>query len=84
MLGAGLQFGRSRGDDRFYNPAKARSARKNKKPALEPVASPSCNLDRFLESILPSAPAQYLSKVNSTLGTLLSDFTNLCVDVFLL
>ncbi|KAK2968992.1 hypothetical protein RJ640_021909, partial [Escallonia rubra] len=29
MLGAGLQFGRSRTEDRFYNPAKARSARRN-------------------------------------------------------
>lgn len=94
MLGAGLQFGRSRGEDRFYNPAKARSARRghlnldhlqralsdatasqskssvaskeseNKQPAaLEPVASPLCNLERFLESIIPSVPAQYPSKV---------------------
>ncbi|KAL8241880.1 hypothetical protein R6Q59_012182 [Mikania micrantha] len=31
MLGAGLQFGRSRtGEDRFYNPAKARRNRQNK------------------------------------------------------
>lgn len=30
MLGAGLQFGRSRGgEDRFYNPAKARRNRQN-------------------------------------------------------
>ncbi|KAM7487663.1 hypothetical protein LguiB_025147 [Lonicera macranthoides] len=112
MLGAGLQFGRSRGDDRFYNPAKARSARRNSsnldnfrralsdvtatqspstkdktvastayrepgspekleeelpkpvaEPALEPpVGSSLCNLDRFLESVVPSVPAQYLSK----------------------
>ena len=111
MLGAGLQFGRSRGEDRFYNPAKARSARRNqlnqdqirrspidvaesqsptvkekalsspayREPenssepeeppkhvilqAMEPVASPLCNLERFLESITLAVPAQYLSKV---------------------
>lgn len=111
MLGAGLQFGRSRGEDRFYNPAKARSARRNQLnrdqirrspidvtenqspavkekalsspvyrepenkseleeppkhvvlPAVEPVASPLCNLERFLESITLAVPVQYLSKV---------------------
>lgn len=114
MLGAGLQFGRNRGDDRFYNPAKARSARRNSlndnlrralsdvtasqsppptkdktvastaysepeslekledeppkpvaEPPLEPpaVGSSLCNLDRFLESVVPSVPAQHLSKV---------------------
>ncbi|KAF2322559.1 hypothetical protein GH714_018858 [Hevea brasiliensis] len=31
-------------------------------PALEPVVSPLSNLERFLESITPSVPAQYLSK----------------------
>jgi hypothetical protein len=103
MLGAGLQFGRSRGEDRFYNPAKARSARRNSynednlrravsdisvsqsppikekpvvvaepdsepplkhvaEPDLEPVTSSLCNLDRFLEFVVPSVPAQYLSK----------------------
>lgn len=30
-------------------------------PASEP--SPLCNLERFLESVTPSLPAQYLSKV---------------------
>uniref|UniRef100_A0A5B6YXJ2 DUF789 domain-containing protein n=1 Tax=Davidia involucrata TaxID=16924 RepID=A0A5B6YXJ2_DAVIN len=108
MLGAGLQFGR--GEDRFYNPAKARRNRQNRqnqdqlrraqsdvtvsqspsikdKPvvspvkrepenraeseeppnpiavsALEPVVSPLCNLERFLESVTPSVPAQYPSK----------------------
>ncbi|KAM3692982.1 hypothetical protein ACJW31_08G130500 [Castanea mollissima] len=29
MLGTGLQFGRARGEDRFYNPAKARRAHQN-------------------------------------------------------
>lgn len=103
MLGAGLQFGRSRGgEDRFYNPAKARRNRQNQdnlrraqsdvtasqspaattayrepenragqvepsKPLavtpLEPVAaSPLCNMERFLESVTPYVPAQYLSK----------------------
>ncbi|KAL7240349.1 hypothetical protein ACSBR2_006074 [Camellia fascicularis] len=100
MLGAGLQFGRSRGGDRFYDPAKARRNYQNQQsqdhlrraqsddvtvqsqspskedksvvskespkpvvtPALEPVVSPLCNLERFLESITPSVPAQYLSK----------------------
>ncbi|PSR84950.1 E3 ubiquitin-protein like [Actinidia chinensis var. chinensis] len=111
MLGAGLQFGRSRGEDRFYNPAKARKNYQNRKSqdnlrraqsdaivhskspsmkdnhavsplkmeqesgggaddfpkevvtlALEPVVSPLCNLERFLESVTPSVPAQYLSK----------------------
>ncbi|KAA8529115.1 hypothetical protein F0562_034086 [Nyssa sinensis] len=110
MLGAGLQFGRSRGEDRFYNPAKARKNRQNRQnqdhirraqsdvtvsqspsikdksvvspvkrepenragseepqklvsvSALEPAVSPSCNLERFLESVTPSVPAQYLSK----------------------
>lgn len=32
-------------------------------PAFEPVDSPFSNLERFLESITPSVPAQYLSKV---------------------
>ncbi|KDP35035.1 hypothetical protein JCGZ_09323 [Jatropha curcas] len=31
-------------------------------PAFEPVVSPLSNLERFLESITPSVPAQYLSK----------------------
>ncbi|PSS13439.1 Activating transcription factor 7-interacting protein like [Actinidia chinensis var. chinensis] len=111
MLGAGLQFGRSRGEDRFYNPAKARRNYQNRKsqdnlrraqsdaivhskspsmkdshavsplkmeqesggaseetpkavvtPASEPLVSPLCNLQRFLESVTPSVPAQYLSK----------------------
>uniref|UniRef100_A0A5B7BSL4 DUF789 family protein n=1 Tax=Davidia involucrata TaxID=16924 RepID=A0A5B7BSL4_DAVIN len=110
MLGAGLQFGRSRGEDRFYNPAKARRNNLNKqnqdhlrraqsdvtasqypsmkdkpvaspvkrepenrvesgehpKPvavsASEPVVSPLCNLERFLDSVTPSVPAQYPSK----------------------
>ncbi|XP_071687239.1 uncharacterized protein [Rutidosis leptorrhynchoides] len=97
MLGAGLQFGRSRGgEDRFYNPAKARSNRKNQdnlrraqsdvtpaqstpasvpeelenrvvmpsktSPVESPVPSPVCNLERFLDSIRPSVPAQYPSK----------------------
>ncbi|KAL8157493.1 uncharacterized protein LOC141674143 isoform X1 [Apium graveolens] len=93
MLGAGLQFGRKRGEDRFYNPAKARSTRRGqlnqdhlrralsdvtasqskasvnskeqeivKEVPLEPVVSPLCNLERFLESVIPSVRAQYPSK----------------------
>ncbi|GLT58187.1 hypothetical protein SLA2020_311020 [Shorea laevis] len=31
-------------------------------PAFEPLVSPLSNLKRFLESIIPSVPAQYLSK----------------------
>ncbi|MFS7959589.1 hypothetical protein Hanom_Chr08g00692871 [Helianthus anomalus] len=102
MLGAGLQFGRSRGgEDRFYNPAKARINRQNQEnlrraqsdvtpnhnttssgpveaesrvvenrvvkpvkpvPVEPPVTSPVCNLERFLESVTPSVPAQYPSK----------------------
>ncbi|KAD0618060.1 hypothetical protein E3N88_43975 [Mikania micrantha] len=75
MLGAGLQFGRSRGgEDRFYNPAKARRNRQNQDnprrvqndpSELIPVELPVCNLKRFLESITPSVPAQYPSKVGS-------------------
>lgn len=95
MLGPGLQFRHSRGDDRFYNPVKARrinreqirkaqsdlsgmlkeksenwtrkgsdeSRKPNAAPPEEPVVSISSNLERFLESITPSVPAQYLSKV---------------------
>ncbi|CAL5350213.1 unnamed protein product [Camellia sinensis] len=108
MLGAGLQFGRSRGDDRFYNSAKARRNNQNRQSqddlrraqsdvtvhsqslsvkdksvvsstnreqesregfeetpnpvATPPLVSPLCNLERFLDSITPSVPAQYLSK----------------------
>ncbi|XVE75231.1 hypothetical protein DITRI_Ditri12bG0079000 [Diplodiscus trichospermus] len=106
MLGTGLEFRRVRGEDRFYNPAKARRANHNQqtdqlrsaqsditasqskdkpvnahvnresekgiasadhpKPVLiaasEPVVSHSSNLERFLDSILPSVPALYLSK----------------------
>lgn len=93
MLGAGLQFNRSRnGEDRFYSaarahlnqdylrraqsdvtPSRARSRpdeplpekSKPEVPASLPVSEPSplCNLERFLESVTPSVPAQYLSKV---------------------
>ncbi|PON86973.1 hypothetical protein TorRG33x02_172200 [Trema orientale] len=105
MLGTGLQLGRGRDEDRFYNPAKARRAHQNqraeqlrgaqsdvtpsqsssaqvqrepdnrvdlvglgepqkpiKMPALEPVVAPLSNLERFLQSITPSVPAQYPSK----------------------
>lgn len=114
MLGTGLQFGRGRGEDRFYNPAKARRAHQNQRaeqlrraqsdvttsqsssakenpvqrepenrfdrtglgepqnpiavPALEPVVSPLSNLERFLQSITPSVPAQYPSKVSVRIG----------------
>lgn len=91
MLGAGIQFNRSRnGDDRFYNAARARrsqgylrraqsdvTSRQSRRdelaqekskpaaPATAPISEPShlCNLERFLESVTPSVPAQYLSKV---------------------
>jgi hypothetical protein len=105
MLGTGLHFGRARGEDRFYNPAKARRAHQNRQneqlrraqsdvtaaqlpaasstnrepenragsgeapkpvavPAFEPVvAPPLSNLERFLQSISPSVPALYPSKV---------------------
>ncbi|KAK6252690.1 hypothetical protein QUC31_014410 [Theobroma cacao] len=106
MLGTGLEFRRVRGEDRFYNPAKARRANQNQqtdqlqraqsdvtrtqskdkpvvahmnrhsekgvgstdhpKPmlvsAFEPVVSPLSNLERFLDSIMPSVPALYPSK----------------------
>ncbi|KAI3729438.1 hypothetical protein L6452_18096 [Arctium lappa] len=116
MLGAGLQFGRSRGgEDRFYNPAKARRNRQNQenlrraqsdvtptqsttssgreepengviqpsKPvALEPsvvvaaavpASSPLCNLERFLDSVMPSVPAQRPSKQRTMRGWRTSD-----------
>ena len=110
MLGTGLQMTRARGEERFYNPARARRAHQNQKaaeqlrraqsdvtssqspaikgssnnlnrepenragpvehhpkpvavPAGEPVVKPLSNLERFLLSITPSVPAQYLSKV---------------------
>ena len=96
MLGAGLHSGRSRGDDRSYNPVKARkinqeqirraqsdisgvlkeeksvtwtskesdeSRKPNAAPGDEPMLSKSSNLERFLESVIPTVPAQYLSKV---------------------
>ncbi|RVW20466.1 hypothetical protein CK203_110137 [Vitis vinifera] len=95
MLGAGLHSGRSRGDDRSYNPVKARkinqeqirraqsdisgvlkeeklvtwtskgsdeSRKPNAAPGDEPMLSKSSNLERFLESVIPTVPAQYLSK----------------------
>ncbi|KAF5450923.1 hypothetical protein F2P56_031235 [Juglans regia] len=110
MLGTGLKFERARGEDRFYNPAKARRAHQNQRreqlrraqsdvtasqslavtvkpfaslgnrepenragsdeppkpvavPAFKPVVVPQLsNLERFLQAITPSVPAQYLSK----------------------
>ncbi|KAJ0037722.1 hypothetical protein Pint_22098 [Pistacia integerrima] len=109
MFGTGLPFTRHRGEDRFYNPAKARRAQQNSineqlrraksdvtpsqssvkqpqesvvvrepedrtgsndvprivaEPAFEPVLS---NVERFLESITPSVPAQYLSKTTMSM-----------------
>ncbi|KAJ7943114.1 Protein of unknown function (DUF789) [Quillaja saponaria] len=110
MLGTGLQFGRARGEDRFYNPAKARRSHQNQEndqlrraksdmtatrsasvreksvvpvtrepenravaeelskpvaePSVEPVVKPASNLVRFLQSVTPSVPVQYLSKTN--------------------
>lgn len=96
MSGAGVQLGHSRGDDRSYNPAKARrsnqeqirraqsdisgvpikeisgiwtnkgsneSRKANVTPGDKQVSSMSSNLERFLESVIPTVPAQYLSKV---------------------
>ncbi|PIN23715.1 hypothetical protein CDL12_03561 [Handroanthus impetiginosus] len=93
MLGAGLQFNRSRNDEgRFYSAARARLSQdhlrraqsdvtssrsrsrsddalpeksKPEVPASPPVSesSPLCNLERFLESVTPSVPAQHLSKM---------------------
>ncbi|PPR87231.1 hypothetical protein GOBAR_AA33460 [Gossypium barbadense] len=87
MLGTGLGFGRVRGEDRFYNPAKARRSYQKQQtdqlrraqsdytglgstdppkpvlvPVSEPVVSPLSNLERFLDSVIPSVPALYLSK----------------------
>ncbi|XP_041011886.1 uncharacterized protein LOC121255578 [Juglans microcarpa x Juglans regia] len=88
MLGTGLKFERARGEDRFYNPAKARRALQRREqlrrarvtsrpnragsdeppkpvavPAFELVVVPQLsNLERFLQAITPSVPAQYLSK----------------------
>ncbi|XP_022881924.1 uncharacterized protein LOC111398973 [Olea europaea var. sylvestris] len=83
MLGAGLQFSRSRnGDDRFYSAARARRSQdhlrrsqdrsradekeKTERTAFSPMFEPAslCNLERFLESITPSVPAQRLSKTS--------------------
>jgi hypothetical protein len=112
MLGAGLQFNRSRnGEDRFYSAARARRSRnqsqsrdhlrraqsdvavrpsqpllnadsrlvaneqsKSRKakpetgvltarPVVPPTPPVLCNLEQLLESVIPSVPAQYLSKV---------------------
>lgn len=111
MLGTRLQFAKSRGEDRFYDPAKARRAHQSQRaeqirrvqsdvtpsysspakenlthresenrtgsddpskhvavPEFEPVSSPLSNLERFLQSIAPSVPAQYLSKVVLRIG----------------
>ncbi|TYI97430.1 hypothetical protein E1A91_D01G143100v1 [Gossypium mustelinum] len=99
MLGTGLGFRRVRGEDRFYNPAKARRSYQKQQtdqlrraqsdytvsqsnvtwesekglgstdppkpvlvPVSEPVVSPLSNLERFLDSVIPSVPALYLSK----------------------
>ncbi|KAE8698859.1 putative Gamma-glutamyl-gamma-aminobutyrate hydrolase [Hibiscus syriacus] len=99
MFGTGLGFRRVRGEDRFYNPAKARRSFENQQtdqlrraqsdvtvtqsnvdretekvvastdhnkpvlvPVSEPVVSPLSNLERFLDSVMPSVPALYLSK----------------------
>ncbi|KAJ7954140.1 Protein of unknown function (DUF789) [Quillaja saponaria] len=110
MLGTGLHFGRAGGEDRFYNPAKARRSYQSQEndqlrrvksgvtesrsatvreksmvpvgrepenragsgepskplavPSLEPFDKPLSNLQRFLQSVIPSVPAQYLSKTS--------------------
>ncbi|XP_042006883.1 uncharacterized protein LOC121755629 isoform X1 [Salvia splendens] len=70
MLGQGLHFNRSsrNGEDRFSSGARAQSEPLPEKsnaeiPASEP--SPLCNLERFLESVTPSLPAQYVSKMKA-------------------
>ncbi|GFP85384.1 hypothetical protein PHJA_000682100 [Phtheirospermum japonicum] len=87
MLGAGVQFNKSRnGDDRFYSAARARrnrgflpraqsdvTSRRSRRDELPPEkpelsaavseTSTLCNLESFLESVTPSVPAQYLSKM---------------------
>lgn len=106
MLGAGVRFGRGKGEDRFYDSSRARKgllSRQNDrlccttqqdasattpsyadkdvstrpgdrlasdeatKPVPfsnpQPVVSPLSNLERFLQSVTPSVPAQFLSKV---------------------
>ncbi|XP_022945838.1 uncharacterized protein LOC111449961 isoform X1 [Cucurbita moschata] len=104
MLGAGVRFGRVRGEDRFYDSSRARKgllSRQNDrlcrpqehasatpscavkdvsvqypiieagdrvvsdeatKPVPQPAVSPLSNLERFLQSVTPSVPAQFLSK----------------------
>lgn len=105
MLGAGVRFGRGKGEDRFYDSSRARKgllSRQNDrlccttqqdasattpsyadkdvstrpgdrlasdeatKPVPfsnpQPVVSPLSNLERFLQSVTPSVPAQFLSK----------------------
>lgn len=120
MLGAGVRFGRGRGEDRFYDSSRARKgllsrqnerlcrAQEDASPATtttittttttttttspssavvhspitvsgdrlasgeatkpvaasnpQPVVSPLSNLERFLQSVTPSVPAQFLSK----------------------
>ncbi|KAE9605355.1 hypothetical protein Lal_00025302 [Lupinus albus] len=91
MLGAGLNFGRVRGEDRFFNPGQLRRFNENerlrreksvesvrnetknrvqtdepKKPVEVPSSEPGkirlSNLERFLQSITPSVPSQFLSK----------------------
>lgn len=42
--------------------------------ASEPSASSSSNLERFLESVTPSVPAQYLSKVCLNMSTVFMYF----------
>lgn len=108
MLGAGVRFGRGRGEDRFYDSSRARRgllSRQNDRlcrpqedasatpscvvkdsslhspithrvasdeatkpvavpnPNPQPVVSPLSNLERFLQSVTPSVPAQFFSKV---------------------
>ncbi|XP_047938023.1 uncharacterized protein LOC125185518 isoform X2 [Salvia hispanica] len=80
MLGPGLHFNRSsrNGEDRFSNGARAPLAQDyfrraqseplpDKSNAQIPASEPSplCNLERFLESVTPSLPAQYVSKMKA-------------------
>ncbi|KAL0003898.1 hypothetical protein SO802_011459 [Lithocarpus litseifolius] len=104
-----LQFGRARGEDRFYNSVNARRAHQNlnwqseqirraqsdvmashshcvrekslasrelenRTESNEPSEPPPSNLKRFLKSITPSVPAQYLSKPYFELGDLWESF----------
>lgn len=57
MLGTGLQFGRARGEDWFYNPAKARGAHQNQNQQSE-------QLRRAQSDVTPTQPASVREKLS--------------------